>query len=179
MENNSKPSMFQTTLIWGLITGLATVIYSLILYFLDLSLNKAAGYLSYVIIIGGIFLGSKAYRDQSLGGFISYGKALGTGVLISLFTSILFVVYTILLYTVIDPELVNKTIEMSQLQLEERGMNADQIEKGMEITKNFFVPLAAVSVFFAFVFFGFIFSLITSAIVKKDGDAFTRDTANV
>jgi hypothetical protein len=30
MESNSKPTMFQTTLTWGLITGFVAVIYSLI-----------------------------------------------------------------------------------------------------------------------------------------------------
>lgn len=179
MESNSKPTMFQTTLTWGLITGFVAVIYSLILYFSGLMLNKAAGYVSYVILIAGIYLGTKAYRDQSLDGFISYGKALGTGTLISVYSAIVILIYTILLYTVIDPELVTKTLEMSQEQLSERGMTEEQIEQGMSITRKFFIPFAALGVLIAFVFFGFIFSLITSAFLKKEGDSFSRDMSSI
>ena len=51
--------------------------------------NKLFTFLTWGIIIGGIVYGIKKYRDGVLKGFISYGSALGYGVLISLFASII------------------------------------------------------------------------------------------
>lgn len=179
MENTTKPSMSQTTLTWGVITGFAGVVYSLILYFAGLILNKPAGYVGIIISIAGIYLGIKAYRDQSLDGYISYGRALGTGVLISLYASIITIVYSILLYTVIDPELINKSLEMSREQMAGRSMSEEQIEKGLEFSKKFFVPFIVVGVFFVGNFIGFIISLIVSAFLKKDGDSYNRSMSSI
>lgn len=177
MEN--KPTMFQTTLTWGLITGFAGVVYSLILYFTDMIMNQGLGYVSYIILLIGIYLGTKAYRDQSLGGFISYGKALGTGVMISLFTAIISVIFIILLYTVIDTELIDKVMSMANEKNIERGLSEEQAQKAMDMGKKFFIPITAVVMLFASVFVGFIISLITSAILKKEGDSFNRDMASI
>jgi hypothetical protein len=179
MESNTKPSLMQTTLTWGLITGFAGIIFSLILYFADMSLNKTAGYFSIIITFIGIYLGTKACRDQVLGGYISYSRALGIGTLITLFSTILAIIYVIILYKVIDPGLINKTMEMSQEQMIERGQNIEQMEKGLEIARKFFVLFASIGVFFFSMFAGFVVSLITSAILKKDGDSFTKDMSAI
>lgn len=179
MENNTKPTQFQTSLTWGLITGFAVIVYTLILYFADLMTNKPAGYVSILISIAGIYLGTKAYRDQSLNGFISYGKALGTGVLISLFSAILSIIFITVLYTVIDTELVNKVMSESQEKLLEQGMPEEQIEKGMEMTKKIFLPMTIIGGLIFSVFAGFVISLITSAFLKKDDDKFTRDMSSI
>jgi hypothetical protein len=179
MENNSKPTMFQTTLTWGLITGFAGVVYTLILYFTDMITNQSLGYVGIIISIVGIYLGTKAFRDQSLGGFISYGKALGTGVMISLFAAIISVIFMILLYTVIDTELVDKMMAIASEKNVERGISEDQAQQAMEMGKKLFIPFAVVGGLFFSVFVGFIISLITSAILKKEGDSFNRDMASV
>lgn len=179
MENTNKPSLIQTTLTWGLITGFAGVVYSLILYFAGLSLNKPAGYAGMIITIAGIYLGIKAFRDQSLGGYISYGRALGTGVLISLFASIIGTIFMIILYTYIDPELITRSLQESQDKMAERGMAEDQIEAAMEMSKKLFVPMVGIMGILMGVFLGFIISLIVSIFVKKEGDAFNKDMASV
>lgn len=180
MESNSKPTMFQTTLTWGLITGFAGIVYTLILYFADLLSNQVASYAGVIISILGIYLGTKAFRDQGQDGYITYGKALGTGVLISLFAAILSVIFMVILYTVIDPELPNRLVAESQDKMIERGMSEDQVEQGMEMANRLFIPMAILGGLFMGVLMGFIISLITSAILKKDqGDSFTRDMSAI
>lgn len=179
MENNSKPSMFQTTLTWGLITGFAGIVYTLILYFMDQTLNQAASYAGLIILAIGIYLGTKAFRDQSLSGYITYGRALGTGVLISLFSAIISVIFMLILYTVIDTDLVNKILEQSQEKMSERGMPQEQMDQAMEMSKKLFLPMVVVMGLLFSVFFGFIISLITSAILKKEGDTFNRDMSSI
>jgi hypothetical protein len=179
MENANKPSMFQSTLTWGAITGLASIVYTLILYFLDLTLNKPAGYAGMLILVGGIFLGCKAYRDQSLDGYISYGKSLGTGVLISVFYAVITTLFMVILYKWIAPELVGKVMAQSQENMASKGMSEDQMEKGLEMTKKFFIVGLFIGGVFMSVFFGFLISLIVSIFIKKEGDPFNRDMSSV
>jgi hypothetical protein len=180
MESNSKPTMFQTTLTWGLITGFAAIVYSLILYFAGIIGNQIAGYAGALITIAGIYLGTKAFRDQGQDGFITYGRALGTGVLISLFATILSVIFMIILYTVIDPELPSRLMAETQDRMIEKGLPEDQIAQGMEMTKRLFIPMAIIGGLIMGVLMGFIISLVTSAILKKEqGDSFTRDMSAI
>lgn len=180
MENYSKPSMAMTAAIWGAITGMIGIVYTLILYYADLMTNKPASWASYAILIVGIYLGTKAFRDQSLGGYISFGKALGTGVLISLFNAIISVIFMLILFLVIDPELMTKIMAEQQDKMLESGkITEEQMEQGMEMGKKFFIPFAIFGGLVAGVFFGTIISLITSAILKKEGDPFNKDMASV
>src|SRR6056297_368993 len=104
-EGMNKDNPFiKMTMTYGLITGLVLIIYTLILYMTNnlLDQNFILGILNYVILIAGIIYGTKSYRDQYLNGYISYGKSLGTGVLISVFAGVIMGIFTYLLYEVID-----------------------------------------------------------------------------
>mgnify|MGYP001572411810 FL=1 len=104
MESKSNP-MYKSAMTSGLIVGIALVVFSLLIYIMGVVKPPFwVSLLQYVIIIGGIIYGTKKFRDDDLGGEISYSKALGFGILICVFASIIMGVYMILLMTVIDPE---------------------------------------------------------------------------
>jgi hypothetical protein len=171
MEENKKSSLLKSTMNYGVMLGLALVIYSLLLWMFDATFSQGLSYLSYVIIIGGIILATRAYRDQEQGGYISYGRALGVGTLTVLFASVITSLYTYLLFTVIDTGLVDRLMIIREEALYESGLSDDQIDMAMEMTKRFANPVfMAISGFIGTVFMGFIFSLITSIFLKKEGD---------
>ena len=169
-----KASTFTHALTYGLIVGIALALYSLILYLLGLNLNKTAGYVSYLILLGGIIYSTKTFRDNGLGGSISYAKALGYGTLVAFFAAIVSAVYTYLSMTVIDPDLISKMLEMVEEELVKQGsLSDDQIEQVLEMQKPFMTPtFIAAMVIPTFTFVGFIFSLITSIFLKKDQSPF-------
>jgi len=171
---DKKSSLMKYAMTYGAIIGLALVVYSVILYITGLTFNKGLGLIQYVILIAGLYLGTKAYRDNSLGGFISYGHALGLGVLIALFVGIISVFFQYILMRFIDPGLVEKSMAMLEEQFENnRFIPDDQVEMALEkarqnMTAVWTVPLGILT----FTFFGFIISLVTAAIVKKDPQPF-------
>lgn len=179
MENEKKPSQFQTTLTWGIILGFVGVIYSLLLYFMGQFQNRTLGFLGIVISIVFIYLGIKAYRDQSLGGFISYGRSLGTGVLISVFAAIISTIFMVILFTSIDPGLIDTILQQSQDKMTERGMSADQIDKALEFSKKLFIPITAFSALLMNVFWGLVISLIVSIFTKKEGSPFDSAMSSI
>lgn len=167
---NEKVSSWKANLNWGLILGFVLIIYSALLYFMDQSLNKTLGLLSIVIYIALIFLGIKAYRDNYLNGFISYGQAVGAGVIISLYAAILTAIFGYLLYAVIDPGLVQKMLDMSEQQMLDKGLSDDQVEMALKMSAKFMSPLVlTIGSLFNGVFFGLIISLIEAIFLKREG----------
>ncbi len=175
MENQPQPNLLKSTLNYGGLLGLILVVFSMILWMLNLSLNKSLGYLSYIIIIAGLFIFLKLFRDQEMGGYISYGKALGAGLLIIVFSGLVTAAYSYILFKFIDPGLVEKMALMAEEQLYERGMTDDQIEVAVNAQKMFMKPgILAIFGLFGHVFFGFLLTLIVSIFVKKDAPPFDQ-----
>ncbi|RLD60917.1 MAG: hypothetical protein DRI95_14865 [Bacteroidetes bacterium] len=168
MEN--KPNVWKNALNWGLIVGIVLIIYSILMYFLDLSLEKWVSWVSYVLLIGGIVYSTIQYRDTVLGGSITYTQALGFGVIVSLYAAVLSGIYSYVFFTFIDPDFIEKIVEMTQQQMLDQGLTEDQVEQAMEMQKGFMKPWIMVLISIpALTFMGFIFSLITSIFLKKEG----------
>ena len=177
-EGMNKDNPFiKMTMTYGLITGLVLIIYTLILYMTNnlLDQNFILGILNYVILIAGIIYGTKSYRDQYLNGYISYGKSLGTGVLISVFAGVIMGIFTYLLYEVIDPELLEKNLKILQEQMLQRGVPESQVEVMSEVQEKFRSPLILMfSSIFTYGLMGLIFSLITSIFTKNEEPIFNQ-----
>src|SRR5512141_1206879 len=87
----------------GMILGLAGVIFSLILWFLDLTFNRGFSFIFLVISIFLLYYFIKAYRDNHLHGMMTYGQSVGAGMIIWFYSAIIGTIFTYLLFTIIDP----------------------------------------------------------------------------
>ena len=165
-----KSSMMKHAMTYGAIIGLSLVVYSVLLYIAGLTFNTTLEFFEYVILLFGIYFGTKVYRDKSLGGFISYGNALGLGVLITVFVGIITVFFSFIMMRYVDPGLVDKYMLIAEEKLEKsRFVPADQIDPALERTRKAITAIWSIPVgVLTFAFFGFIISLITSAFVRKD-----------
>ena len=178
MEN--KPSMLQHTMTWGAITGIILILYSLILYLTNQSYNQALGILSYGFLIAGILIGSFTYRNKVMGGTISYGNAFLTGLLITIFAGILSSFFSFILVRFIDPGMVEQAIAKTEESMLNKGLNEDQIELAIERSRKYIgSPITVIIGMFFFSLIGTAISLITAAIVKKEGSPFGSDTQPV
>lgn len=170
-----KRSQVKVAMTYGAIYGMASAIIYLIFYFAGADIdNKWPQWIGYCILIATLYIGLKSYRDQDLGGYISYGRSLGTGVLFGLFGGIIAGLFSVLMFTVIDPGLAEKIIEKAQQDMIEKGnMSEDQIETAISYTRKFMNP----GILFIFsilgtAFMAFIFSLIVSIFIKKEQTPF-------
>jgi uncharacterized membrane protein len=172
MEEKSN-SIWKAGFTYGAMLGLILIIYTVLLYVMDQSVNKVLGYVNFIFIAGMIYYGAKSFRDNNLNGNISYGRALGISMIIILIAGILHSIYFIIHTTIIDPEYVNKLLAVVEETLLERGMSDDQIEMAINMQRKMMKP-ALMTIFglLGTAFWGFIISLITSAIVKKDGNSY-------
>lgn len=173
MESGKNP-MLKSAMNSGLILGIVLVVYSLIIYIIGIIKPPFwVGLINYALIIGGIIYGTKKFRDEDLGGEISYSKALGFGVLICVFASIISGIYTVLLMTVIDPEYIAKMMSAIEEEYMKSGLSEQQIEAAMKMVAKMQSPIImTITTVFGFAFMGTIFSLITSAFLKKEKSIF-------
>ncbi len=173
MENQGNP-MLKHTMNYGLIMGVILVIVSLVTYLFGVMKTPTwVNIINYAIIIAIIVWGTIKYRNEVLGGSITYGNALGFGVLITLFAGIIVAVFTLLLATVIDPDYADKLLVMAEEEMVKTGIPDEQMEMALDMQKKFMTPVfISLSSLFGMVLMGFIFSLITSIFLKKEKSPF-------
>lgn len=178
MEDQHK-SPVNTAMKWGLILGLVGLITTLALYLtgnytLDRNTPnmyaKGANYLSIAVMIFCVLKAQQDHRDKDLGGFMSYGRGLGTGTLVGLFSGILVGLFTFVLIKFIQPDLVDQTLQIAEEQMREKNPNMtdEQIEMGLGIARKFTSPVAMA--FFGLlgqVFLAFVISLLIAAFISK------------
>ncbi len=177
MEQKVNP--WSANLTNGLILGLIGIVYSLVIYFLDLYFNKVQGWIFMLAEIVILYFLIKSYRDNFMHGMISYGQALGAGVIICLYYSLIMAVFTYILYTVIDTGLIDKQLAFTEETLQKSGVPQAQIDAGIKMQAKFMKPAFMVpATIITGMFLGLIFSLIAAAFVRKEGNPLIETPEN-
>jgi len=169
--DNQNPSIKTTIINFGLVLGGITVVFQLMLFFLDMHYknDSSVGIVSLVIMIG-LLLYAFIHYKKSNEGFISLSEALKIGLGIALISALLGVVYTQILVNFLDPDTMKKQLELSMETLRSKNpeMPQEALDSARSIQEKMSSPLilSAVQIIFA-LFIGFIISLIGGLIVKK------------
>ena len=166
-----KVSVWKANLNGGLILGLIGIVYTLVIWFMDLTFNRVQGYFFFIILIFLIFYFIRSYRNNYLNGYITFGQSVGAGVVICLYYSIISAIFVYILYVYIDPGLQAKQLAFTEEMMIKRGTPEAAMETGLSIAKKFQQPwFMSVMSIFSGVLFGTIISLIVSIFVRKEGN---------
>jgi hypothetical protein len=68
MEN--QKSTFSASLIYGLFLAVALIVFDLVLFILGVDIHSKIKWISYLIMIAGIFWAMISYRDKNAAGFL-------------------------------------------------------------------------------------------------------------
>jgi hypothetical protein len=130
-----KP-IWNTVLRFGGIYGGSAIALSLLLYLMEVNTMSIGNMmlilvLSLAMAITINLFAIKHQRDQLDGGFISFGKATGIGVLVTMIGSVASTIWNWILINFIDPEYINK---MKDQFIETWGenMSTDQLEQAVQ-----------------------------------------------
>ena len=161
-----KPSTARIALKWGLITAIVIIIYTVILYMTGLFRNPSLSWLSFCILLIGIVMATREFKALN-NGFLSFGEGLGVGTLMSAVTGLIGSIFSYIYINMIDTTIMQQMSDLQREQMEAKGMSSEQIDQAMEIAAKFTSPgLLFLFGVLGYIFFGFIFSLIVSAIMK-------------
>ncbi|MCX6246990.1 MAG: DUF4199 domain-containing protein [Bacteroidetes bacterium] len=163
------------TLIYGVGTGVALIAFTLIMYVTNLYMNTTLGYVSFLIMMGGMVYGSLQYRKVQLKGFMTYGQAFSTNFLIGLFAVILSTIFFFFYIKYINTGLIDEILAQVRAKMEAKAgtMSQEQMDQAMSWTEKFMTPVwMIVWGFLANIFWATIFSLLIAILLrKKDPDA--------
>jgi hypothetical protein len=128
MEEQVKAPFWKPALMYGAILGFVSVFISLVFYFIGMATVNWTSWVIMAINLALLVYLMIQYRNVHLGGYASFGQIF-LMVLVSagIFATIISAVYTYLLYTVIDPGLVDQM----RIVAEERIMSNSRIPESM------------------------------------------------
>lgn len=167
MEVPQKKGMVMPALQYGVLTAIGLIALTLIIYFADLQTERWVAWIGYLILLAGLFLGTKAFRDEFNGGFISYGRSLGFGTLTIFFAAIISAVFVFIFYKFVAPDAMGpiKAAAEEQMLRANPNMSDQEYDMAMRFVSPGFIAITTV---FSYTFIGFVLSLIVSAFLKKN-----------
>ncbi len=166
-ESTEQPTTKSVAMKWGIINGLIGIIFFLILDFTGLS-QSPVQYFGLVITIAIIFLAHKEFKDLG-DGFMSYGKGLGIGTLISVISSAISSLFMYVYVSFVNPAYIDAVKDKQITDMQNRGMSDAEIDQAMQFSSGFMSPVA-ITIFAVIggIFFGFILSLLVSIFTKNN-----------
>ena len=133
--------------------------------------GEVLGWLSIVVSLSFVYFGIRYYRDRVNHHTITFGRALGLGLLISLFPAVVFGLLDLFYSAFIDPHFIDTwaNIQVAKLRSStpaaEYPQKLKELKTQMEMFKNPF--LGWLVMFFTVVPVGLIISVISALILKK------------
>ncbi len=172
VEQETKlPSVLIASMNYGALLGISLVIISLIFYVLGKGEFKVQDLVYYVVAIGAIVFGIRNFRDNKLGGVISYRKSLYLGTLIPLFGSIIFGFAYYIYIKFVDSSVIITILDQTEQSMIDQNYPQDQIDTGMYYSRKFAPFIILVTTIIQYTFAGFIFSLFISIFMKRKEDS--------
>lgn len=167
----------KTYLTFGFVMALAGALLTLALFFLgyhsDPAKIQTGQWISLpllvVITVACLVLGIKARRaDIPATEEFGYGRALGAGVMIVLFSAVFSVIFNAIYFSFINPDFVDVMVQAQTTKLEAKGIGSaqiEQMEKGMRFMMK--PPLLAAFGFLQSMVWGTLIALITAAFLRR------------
>lgn len=163
---------------WGIILMvLSTLLFHLIFWNVDFSDTTSYGeavknplnFLSFGFMILCIIMVQIQHRNKDLGGYMTYGRAIGAAAICLAVAGLLDGFYTFIFYTAFHPEAMITSVHVQMEQMESTGFfSAEELDKMYENSMSTAKPIyVAIGKFFSVVFIGIIISLITAIFTRK------------
>lgn len=158
---------------YGFLIALGSAILTMALFALgyhseNLAAGQKLGYLGIVIAIAGLSFGMREYRNEVGKGVMSYGRALGTGVLISMWSTLFSAVFNIVYFMVINPGFSEAMVQFQMAEMEKKGMPAATIEQSEGVLRFFMsAPMITIMGAIMGMIFCVVLSLVLAAIFKS------------
>ncbi len=166
-----KISISQYALNYGLLLGAVSIVFSLMLFFLDMHYQNDTfqQVISFIILNASIIIALIAFKKDNEG-FISLTECLKIGLGISLIGGIIGFLYFLIVINFLDSEVLEKGIKYQSeiMKMKNPELSQETIDTIFDKQREFSTPgMVFVIVLIVQLFFGFIISLIGGLIVKK------------
>ena len=169
LPQRGEPNLRPIAVKFGFIAGFIGVLTSLVLYFTNQEYTSLLKWLPIIFMIVVIIVGQQQMAKSNSNYLISFGTLFKAGMVITLITAIFMVVYFVIYANFIEPNFIDKILDISRAEMAKKGLSEEQTEAAIEISKKFMSPIfMAVMSFISNFVIGAIASVIGAAIYKKE-----------
>lgn len=170
--------MKKTVLTYGPIAGVIIVLLMSLFIGLmgkeqDYQMGEILGYASMIVALSTIFVGIRKYRDEELGGMITFGKAFQVGLLITLVASAIYVTAW-MIYSAGGgaQEMMTAYLDQTIEKMKANGATEAEVSAKLTEMKQFQEmyenPIVKIGITFLEIFpVGLIISLIAAGLLRK------------
>jgi len=150
----------------GLLIALIVIVLGIVGYFTEIGFSTWYNWVVNAIMFAAIIIACVHFANQKQG-YVTFGNVFLHGFKITAVITIIVLVYTLLAFTVLFPDMKEKIFEMQQAQMEKSGIEDDKLEQAMTMMKKYFMIFLVIGVIFGTLIWGCIASLIGAAVAKK------------
>lgn len=179
MESN-RPSILRPAMTYGLVIAVVFIFFAVLQWIAGIEGAAWLTGLSWVAYFVALYFCLKHWRDNYLGGYIRYGQSLSAGILFMFFASVIYAFYNVVYMTWIDPEAVDRMLDMMEEQYYKQGFTEDKVTAMMEFGAKLHGPgMQFFSVIIGTTFMGVIISLIVSMFIRREGDPYKQAMSEI
>jgi hypothetical protein len=166
-----------TKFFYAVILTICTIVLQLLLFFTGFQTEKLAtgqylAYVGFAIMAVVLWFGIQAVRDERPDRTLTFGQAVGAGVLISLFAGLMNGVYTFIHLKFINTGFADYMMGTIRAKWAAAGMTEAQMETAEGFTRTMIGPsVQAVMTPVVTVLVGLVLSLIIAALIKRKAPA--------
>lgn len=168
METTQQSPKIMSSLIKGFLISLIIIVLQTIAQLANLHNEPWFKLIPFLLLIIGL-IWSCTYYGKQMQHQVSFGNVFGHGFKTTSAIALVMIIYSILMLTVISPELKEQAIQQAYSKMVKDGkLSVDTIEKSLQLVKKFFIPLTIGTMLLIYAFIGLIASLIGAAVTKKN-----------
>jgi len=164
-------SVIASSLTSGIIVGIVLIVFSLLMYFLDVDPQSKIMWLSYLILAAGLWWAIISYRNKLPGGYLTYGKAFSAGFFTGLFASIILAIFTFIYVQYIDTTLIDKILANTENKIlnKQPNISDEDLDRALSMTRKFTNPsMMSIFSFVGNTILSTLFSLIIAIFAKRE-----------
>jgi len=168
MKERNENVLLKSTMTYGLYMGVAFSIILLLFNFagkIHTPADKSGLFNTLILSFGMLYFGRQYQRTYFESG-ITYGKALGFAILLTVFASVIFAFFCYWFYNILEPDAVNAYINMIDVAIKESLFLPDEQRKlFVEMYRS--PGMIAFATFFNQTLSGIILALVVSFFIKS------------
>ncbi|MBN8653078.1 MAG: DUF4199 domain-containing protein [Cytophagales bacterium] len=168
MEENVSVTTRSAGIRYGLILGVASIAFFVVMNVAGLDMQGPLSYLGWLITIAVIFFAHKYFKENG-DGYMTIGQGIGIGFWTGLVSTFISAPFTYIYIKFIDGAFLENIKDKQIEKMQEQGMSDEQIDQGMKMAEMF---MSAEAILIMGIIGGLIMALIFAVIVSL----FTKNT---
>ena len=159
---------WKVLLLIGLVAGIIQALTGVAMYVAGVYFAGWSMLVSVFVLVLCIVLGTRWYRNNTLGGTITYPQALIAGIVISVSTGIVYALYNVISISFLYPHFLDEMISDSIARIQASGLGTEQTaELIASMKRNATLPRLALGNLIRLSVIGTVLSSLTSIFLRR------------